>query len=98
MVMQRPEKGASVREPATSHQRARLEVRGRISERAPAAQCSIIELGRLLGGFENLRIVPVEDLRIVGIANVPDALIASIGIARIDRTRNRRDQVLVEVL
>src|SRR5262249_39917348 len=88
------------REHAASHKAASRKVRRGLSRmRAPAsAQCSIIELRRMLGRFEDLWIVPVEDLRVVGVANEPEPLVASIRVARIPGARNRWNQVLVEVL
>src|SRR6516165_5228402 len=103
MAIQRPEKqntparGASMwLRPRRSH----LKVRCGLSRmRAPAsAQTSIIELRRMLGRFEDLRIVPIEDLRIVSVADEPEALVAAVRVPGIPRARNRRNQVLVEVL
>src|SRR5450432_1257414 len=64
---------------------------------ARAGMLSIVEFGRVLGRLEDLWIVPVEDLRVIGVAHQPNALIAAIGVARTNRPRNRRDEVLVEV-
>src|SRR6266404_418428 len=65
-------------------------------EPAPA-QISIVEVGRVLRRLEDLWIVPIENLRVVGVAHQPNALIAAIGIARIHRARDWWDEVLVEV-
>src|SRR5437899_8932636 len=86
MVMQRSEDATP----------GRKRVRGFGITPAPA-WISVVELGSLLRRLEDFRIVPVEDLRVVGVAYLPDALIAAVGIARTLGARNRRDQVLVQV-
>src|SRR5258708_39896931 len=51
-----------------------------LQPREPApVQLSIVEFGRVLGRLEDLRIVAVENLRVIGFAHQPDALIAALG-------------------
>src|SRR5882757_1067638 len=76
---------------AHDHERARRSRSGRTS-------VLVVELRRLLRGLEELRIVTDEQLGVLDIADMADAIVATIGIARTPRAGNRRDQVLVEAL
>src|SRR5712664_3218450 len=58
----------------------------------------VVELRGLLRRLEQLRIVADEELGVLDIADVPDLLVALIGIARAPRAGDRRDQVLVQAL
>src|SRR4029077_9425018 len=104
MVMRHPEYANYA--PLTSHpeqprpssisskQRLRASAR---KARGRCFCCSVVELRRVLRRLEYLRVVSIEDLRVVGVADLANALIAAIGVARADRAWNRRDQVLIEV-
>ena len=95
MIMQRPEEQRLPGKlAAASLRRARLRDLARALRQAEPApvQLSIVEFGRFLRRLEDLRIVPVENLRVVGVAHQPNALIAAIGIARILCARDRRDR------
>src|SRR5258708_37311471 len=74
---------------AHDHERARRSRSGRPS-------VLVVKLRRLLRGLEELRIVTDEELGVLDIADVPDLVVALIGITRTPRAGNRRDQVLVE--
>src|SRR5437899_1498737 len=78
------------------------EARGPEDDDAPlewrAPSVLVVELRRLLRGLEELRIVTDEQLGVLDIADVADAIVATIGIARTPRAGNRRNQVLVEAL
>src|SRR5260370_38867684 len=79
---------------------ARLEWRAHSKERRTwrSALHLVVELRRLLRCLEELRIVTDEELGVLDVADVPDLVIALIGIARTPRAGNRRDQVLFEAL
>src|SRR5260370_33862006 len=66
--------------------------------RRRSALQSIVELRCFLRGLEELRIVTDEELGVLDMADVADAIVATIGIARAPRAGNRRDQVLFEAL
>src|ERR1700704_2141061 len=70
---------------AHDHERARRSRSGRPS-------VLVVELRRLLRGLEELRIVTDEQLGVLDIADVADAIVATIGIARTPRAGNRRGQ------
>src|ERR1700736_1956522 len=101
MIMQRPEKAA----PATCRQICYVASAGSLGGLvralplgAPApVQLSIVEIGGVLSRLEDLWIVAIENLRVIGIAHLSNTLIAAIGVARILRTRDRRDEVLVKI-
>src|SRR2546421_2100074 len=99
-VMQRPEKAAPALQINLPLRRlGRLAWKsgaGAPSGEPAPVQLSIVELGRFLRRLEDLRIVPVENLRVVGVTHQPNALIAAIGVARIHRARDRRGEGLVE--
>src|SRR5689334_3373782 len=95
MVMQRPESAAPAQWTSLLPRRfgglALNPARAfRLAQPAPA-QLSIVEFGCLLRRLEDLRVVSVENLRVVGVAHQPNALIAAIGVARILCARDRRD-------
>ena len=99
--MQRPERAAPVQRTSLLPRRfgglAWNQVRAlRLAQPTPI-QLSIVEFGRFLRRLEDLRIVSVENLRIVSVTHQPNALIAAIGVARVHGSRNRRNQVLVEI-
>src|SRR5258705_10756667 len=82
------------------HKDAPLEWRAPSKEadlRRSALQ-SVVELRSLLRRLEEFRIVADEELGVLDIADVPDLIVALVGIARALRAGNRRDQVLVEAL
>src|SRR5207249_11329293 len=102
MVMQRPERAAPAQRTSLLPRRFgglawNLARALRLAQPA-SVRLSIVEFGCLLRRLEDLRIVSVENLRVVGVAHQPNALIAAIGVARILCARDRRDQILVEVL
>src|SRR5260221_10173003 len=78
MIMQRPGKAAAVLADDTAAVLSRqVGLQVWCGERPHQVRLSIIEFGRVLRCLEDFRIVPVEDLRIFGIADQPDTLIAA---------------------
>src|SRR5690349_19524515 len=59
---------------------------------------SVVEFGRVFGRLEELGVMRHEDLRVLGIPDEPDALIALVHPGRTPGAGNRRDKILVEIL
>src|SRR3954469_17168305 len=91
MVMPRPESAAPARRTSLLPRRFgglawNLARALRLAQPAPVP-LSIVEFGRFLRRLEDLRIVSIENLGVVGVAHQPNALIAPIGVARIHGAR-----------
>src|SRR5437762_13346102 len=67
-----------------------------VRERAPSD--SVVELGGLLGGLEQLRIVADEQLGVVDITDVPDLLVGLVHAVRALCAGNRWNQILLKAL
>src|SRR6266852_9793402 len=57
-----------------------------------------VVVGRLLGGLEDLWVVPIEDAGFLAVAHEPDLLVALVCRHRAPGAGDRRNQVLLEAL